>query len=288
MSRPIYLVLVVAILALGAQDLSATVVTTDLSVRQGSGGGASFSWLHTANGTGSGAAMSGTKVQLGSLRNMIRAEYDTSSNVLSVIGSYNSDTQLPLPPPALPLEHAGLVKDGYTYAVQDSLKFTGGKFYVHESGDGGLNLGVGGGYLDYEVTYNGGQTDIGKFYFANEQVLNSAPQGTFANSSLAFQNNSGNWEFLLSGWGNNWMYGNAGHSRWRDVRTLLGDANYHDQTSASGIGPRLGLDLRLNGTGTPTPPGGGGNVPEPGSIAIWSALSLVGLAVSRRRLRKRG
>jgi len=229
-----------------------------LALKQGSGGGFGFSWLHDASGTGTLRNTNGRAKKLGNASNSILADYDAVNQVLTIQNPGTSPD---------PLVHDAL-NTAYARVDANSLRFTGGVLSVA--------TGVhGGGYIDYQYTESG-TTHTGTFYFKNVAETGKGLNGTSPNSGRVVGD-----VIDLAVWGNNWMYtdGKSATSlndEWGFLASLYGsrfsaadfDVEADRDLANTAAHKRLWIDLRASGV----------NTPEPLSLLVWGGLfGLVGL-----------
>ena len=252
--------LAVLALALLGSQAGASIYYINVPLSQGSAGGFGYSWLHDADGSGTGRNANGNKVALGDGANSLLGVLDTNLNALTLSNPATSPD---------PLMHSAL---GVVNA--NSLRLLGGVLSVE-------NGVYGGGYIDYTYETGAGPNPTvvsGTFYFNDRDEMNAgSADGTKPNSGNVA---SGVLDFAE--WGNNWMYGNFTTAAQLDAewgfladlpnsRFTSADFDHIDDwDKAAATGTRLGIDIR-----------GTDYIPEPMSLLVWGGI--VAVTALRRR-----
>lgn len=236
-----------AALALFASTASADPISMTINSVGSPDGGFRFSVLHSANGTGTGWATSGSIS--GNLAGVLNGNYDGTDTITGLTGSISGGL-------------GGLTsyinsETGGSYSSTDplALLISDGGFH-----DNGSNAG---GYLDYRLFVDGDNVHVGTLFFADRTFM-TGPNPD-ANDMMI---GSVGRDFTF--WGNNFK--NTGYD-WEPVLTALGKSGYAGQVTTFNQ-LRLGIDLGGQTTTT--------SIPEPGSMALL-CLGSFGIALARRR-----
>lgn len=168
---------------------AAIVPAIQVNLLQTISGGASFSWLHSANGSTTSRATNGNTAQIGgSQNNALIGSFDTVTEILTLTNPYANPN---------PLNHNALTLSSGKTIAANSFFITGGAFQM--SGNATDYVG---GFLSYLLNFTDNTMDSGNIYFANRQEGSGPADGTTPNSGV-YGINAGIVTIDIAEWGNN-------------------------------------------------------------------------------------